>query len=451
MKNILFLILLIPFFGFSQTGNPRTVPTKPFCVFYKNGKLAYLAPGSNGQVLKMQSDTSVYWAADATGSVTDGTYGEITVTGSNWTINNNAVTSAKIATGAIADTTKMAANSVRTTQIADRAVWPVKINQAGASTDQYLRWNGTNWAPTFPFSGANERIPFFSGANTLTNSGVFRWVNASQQLEINTSSGNTTWATFTGGSTTANVSLRSGNPNSSTVIPGGSIVFSRAGTTPNSGNATTTTDYLGAISAQAFYGGLFRESASIQFRGDSSASTFYAGNISFLTSDGTGVAIERAKINRIGNFGIGTINPLYRLDVAGTGAIRIPSGTTAQRPIGAVGVIRLNTTTGNAEGVRSGTTYENFVMGTASTIYAGTSPSLDFPSMTQGTGSVLTFSDANAAPGDVISVGNPFASGGSYTFSAGCSTSGTIWINVVSWGSGSNDPGASTFKYTIIK
>jgi hypothetical protein len=83
--------------------------------------------------------------------------------------------------------------------------------------------------------------------------------------------------------------------------------------------------------------------------------------------------------------------------------------------------------------------------------YTGTSPSLDFPSMLQGTGSVLTFSDANAVSGDVISVGNPYASGGSLTFSAGCSTSGTIWINVMYWGAGTSDPGASTFKYSIFK
>ena len=83
--------------------------------------------------------------------------------------------------------------------------------------------------------------------------------------------------------------------------------------------------------------------------------------------------------------------------------------------------------------------------------YTGTSPSLDFPSMAQGTGAVLTFSDANAVSGDVITVANPFASGSSLTFSAGCSTSGTIWINVLSWGSGTTDPGAANFKYRIFK
>ncbi len=83
--------------------------------------------------------------------------------------------------------------------------------------------------------------------------------------------------------------------------------------------------------------------------------------------------------------------------------------------------------------------------------YSGTSPSLDFPAMAQGTGAVLTFTDSNAASGDIITISNPFASGGSFTFTAGCSTSGTIWVNVISWGSGTNDPGAATFKYRILK
>ncbi len=82
---------------------------------------------------------------------------------------------------------------------------------------------------------------------------------------------------------------------------------------------------------------------------------------------------------------------------------------------------------------------------------SGTSPSLDFPAMAQGTGAVLTFTDANAASGDIITIANPFASGGSYTFTAGCSTSGTIWVNVISWASGTSDPSAANFKYRIIK
>lgn len=42
--------------------------------------------------------------------------------------------------------------------------------------------------------------------------------------------------------------------------------------------------------------------------------------------------------------GVNILSPVYTLDVAGTGAVRLPVGTTAQRPASANGVIRFNTT-----------------------------------------------------------------------------------------------------------
>ena len=46
-----------------------------------------------------------------------------------------------------------------------------------------------------------------------------------------------------------------------------------------------------------------------------------------------------------GNVGIGTSSPTCLLDVGGTGAIKLPAGTTAQRPVSPVaGMIRYNTT-----------------------------------------------------------------------------------------------------------
>lgn len=43
-----------------------------------------------------------------------------------------------------------------------------------------------------------------------------------------------------------------------------------------------------------------------------------------------------------GNVGIGTFNPIVKLDIFGTDAIRIPGGTTAQRPTGVAGYVRFN-------------------------------------------------------------------------------------------------------------
>jgi len=59
------------------------------------------------------------------------------------------------------------------------------------------------------------------------------------------------------------------------------------------------------------------------------------------------------------NVGINTLTPIYTLDVVGVDGIRVPAGTTAQRPASPqAGVIRFNTTTGRFEGY-NGTVWRN--------------------------------------------------------------------------------------------
>jgi hypothetical protein len=53
------------------------------------------------------------------------------------------------------------------------------------------------------------------------------------------------------------------------------------------------------------------------------------------------------------NIGIGTLNPLVTVDINGTDAMRIPIGTTTQRPIGTSGLLRYNNTTKQFEGFTS--------------------------------------------------------------------------------------------------
>jgi hypothetical protein len=82
--------------------------------------------------------------------------------------------------------------------------------------------------------------------------------------------------------------------------------------------------------------------------------------------------------------GIKTANPAYDLDISdSTDALRLPNGTTGERPTGATGIIRFNTTTGKYEGSADGSTYIEFAT-------AGDAPTFTKESAT-GDGSTTTF------------------------------------------------------------
>jgi hypothetical protein len=82
--------------------------------------------------------------------------------------------------------------------------------------------------------------------------------------------------------------------------------------------------------------------------------------------------------------GIKTATPAYDLDISGsTDALRLPVGSTEQRPTGASGIIRFNSTTGNYEGCSDGSTFITFAT-------AGAAPTFTKESTT-GDGSTTTF------------------------------------------------------------
>jgi len=137
--------------------------------------------------------------------------------------------------------------------------------------------------------------------------------------------------------------------------------------------AITVADSSGAVKITTAFevdggGFIFNESsAALDFRVESN------GHAHALFVDGSE-----------NHVGIKTASPAYDLDVSGsTDALRLPNGTTSNRPTGAPGIIRFNTTTGLYEGCSDGSTFINFAI-------AGDAPTFTKESTT-GDGSTTTF------------------------------------------------------------
>jgi hypothetical protein len=137
----------------------------------------------------------------------------------------------------------------------------------------------------------------------------------------------------------------------------------------NSAAAATVTT-LNASGAVELDGGnvtINESSASVDFRVESN------GHAHALFVDGSEDHV-----------GIKTATPAYDLDVSGsTDALRLPIGTTGERPTAATGIIRFNSTTGKYEGSADGSTFIEFAT-------AGSAPTFTKESTT-GDGSTTTF------------------------------------------------------------
>jgi hypothetical protein len=165
-----------------------------------------------------------------------------------------------------------------------------------------------------------------------------------------------------------------------TDINGGTVDGANIGAASAGTGAFTTLAASGAVSLD---GGAFtfnEASADLDFRCETN------GNANTFFLDGGNDRV-----------GIKTGSPAYDLDIASsTDAVRLPVGTTGQRPSAATGIIRFNSTTGKYEGCQDGSTFVNLAV-------AGDTPTISKVSAT-GDGSTTAFVLFSTAPSAVANV-----------------------------------------------
>jgi hypothetical protein len=120
------------------------------------GAMIAQASATSGQALKWNGTT---WApaADETGTgiPTGPAGGDLSGLYPNPILGDGKVTSSKILDGTIASP-DLAGNAVTTDKINAGAVTGAKIAQAGATTGQALKWNGSTWAPAADATGGSS-------------------------------------------------------------------------------------------------------------------------------------------------------------------------------------------------------------------------------------------------------------------------------------------------------
>jgi hypothetical protein len=274
------------------------------------------------------------------------TSGEDGTTAGNITIDSyanvkaNVITGADVETGTIsaADGTQSAtiANSTGIMTIASSVLTTADIN--GGTIDGVTIGGASAGAGTFTNLTANGTIDIDSTGNM---DGIIIGANTA-------AAGTFTTATATNVQAT-NIKANDGTAAIAIADSTGAVTISTA-VELDGGNVTIN-----------------ESSASVDFRVESN------GDTHALFVDGSEDHV-----------GIKTATPLYDLDVSGsTDALRLPNGTTAQRPTAATGIIRFNTQTGKYEGSTDGSTYINFAI-------AGDAPTFTKETAT-GDGSTTTF------------------------------------------------------------
>jgi hypothetical protein len=333
-------------------------------------------------------------ALDATGNLTVG--GNTTVTG-NLTVNGTTSTVATTNT-VIADNILELNNGIS----ASTNDAGVIIERGSTGNNACMIWDES--ADAFVFGTTTATGADKSGGLTIAGgeiqSATGTFTNVDGIVGANTAAA----GTFTNLTSTGNTILGNATGDALTFHPAAwtlSNAVTITGTWANLG-AVTTTDINGGTVDGVTIGGASAGAGTFTTLTATGATNINGGAFTFneasadvdarFESNGNTHAIFLDSGND--RVGIMTSSPSYVFDASSsTDAFNLPSGTTAQRPTAATGIIRYNSTTGKYEGCQDGSTYVSFAV-------AGDTPTISKVSAT-GDGSTTAFVLFSTAPSAV--------------------------------------------------
>ena len=238
-------------------------------------------------------------------------------------------------------TNTLAANTAATLQTA-RTINGVSFNGSANIT---VTANTTNTLTRGTYlTGAN-----FNGSAATTWAVDATTTNTASKVVARDGSGNfaagTITAALTGNASTATTLQTARTINGTSFNGSANITTANWGTARTiwgqsiNGSADITAPVLPAAGSAA--------ATAFSTSGDTNTGIFFPAADTIAITEG---GVEVIRVNSSANVGIGTTTPAAKLDVGGTGAIKVPVGTEAQRPTAATGQLRFNSDVSKFEG-----------------------------------------------------------------------------------------------------